>query len=343
MQSSVRHYADPIEPGASQKVHENLGYNSIVCPDAELEMPRSELAMPQHVTSIFVQMRDDPSSVHLPKDKEDIVRVPHSLESACFSLEMLRRLFAHPDKALTDSSCVSEERIAVGLSISLIVMITATACAVAFLRSERVTDAQVKPICRPLASMNRAFRFTLVPGSSHRLDVVSVNGALICSMVITAEESSGPKATSYPTGRLDSAPAGQQGSQLLASVIERTLLGAGPTLVICAASHAIFAFVCPEAGKMHLRHRLGRDLMTIVGNFLEMNLTVTDPDGETIASFSNDDGILSGEVAPNIDAAVVLLGVLAGRLYTIRRADKLVEVAVPGTVEEEAGNPLDSD
>jgi len=111
----------------------------------------------------------------------------------------------------------------------------------------------------------------------------------------------------------------------LATVVARNV--AGPGIALCRAGCEIFGFVeCEDPTRYNVRHRTGVHLLTLLGDFRDVDVHGINPVGSKVCWFKKVGTECRGRVLQHVDAGLVICSLMAVHLH---RRIQAGAIAVP--------------
>jgi len=208
--------------------------------------------------------------------------------------------------------CHVEEQHALILVIVLCATILSMFCAFYFFREDK--EDQITPLSPQLVVRDGDLKFQMPIDQA--LDVMAIGDKLgnpLCKVITDWPDPFRPGASGVTaTVRLQTTM-----DQTLATVVARSLAAQGQGLALCRAGCEIFGFVEADGfEKYHIRHRTGVHLLTLVGDFDNIDIAGYNPSGSRVCYLQKDeDGECRGSILQHVDAGLVICAILATRVH----------------------------
>lgn len=216
--------------------------------------------------------------------------------------------------------CKIESAHALLLVILLSCVIALMLCAFAFFREDK--EELITPLSPVLVVKDGDLRFKLpLHEQRDQLAVTDVNDDPLCKVVVDWPDplrpgASGVAAVVRLLGVTD---------QTLATVVARTMAVVGQGLAICRAGCEIFGFIEADGpSRYQVRHRTGVHLLTLIGDFDDIDVIGVNPMGVKVFSLKLEDGECKGTILQNVDAGLMLCAILAANVHRRLIFDKLL-------------------
>lgn len=207
------------------------------------------------------------------------------------------------------------------LLFALIAGIIVVACSFTFIREDK--EEYITPLCPQLVVRDSELNIRLPLEWEETMEIINTKDRCFCkarrfqqngTKVSTdwpdpfrLQGSSGVAATVRLMSPLDN---------VLATVVARDVAVVGQGLALCRAGDEIFGFVEPDGPmRYHVRHRTGVHLLTLVGDFDNIEVTGLNPVGAKVCLFHRKGDECHGWVLQHVDAGLVLCCLLASRLH----------------------------
>mmetsp|Transcript_96160 Transcript_96160/g.206309 ORF Transcript_96160/g.206309 Transcript_96160/m.206309 type:complete len:358 (-) Transcript_96160:104-1177(-) len=207
--------------------------------------------------------------------------------------------------------CRTEAIHAYVVIIALCVTIVLMFCAFYFFREDK--EEQITPLSPQLVVHGGDLKFSLP--LDEKIDFMEVgdkDGEPMCKVVMDWPDPFRPGASGVTaTVRLQSMQ-----DQTLATVVARSLAVIGQGLALCRAGCEIFGFV--EADGMqryYVRHRTGVHLLTLTGDFDNVDIVGVNPVGSKVCSLKKENGVCKGSILQHVDAGLVICALLATSVH----------------------------
>jgi len=187
----------------------------------------------------------------------------------------------HVASICTGGLCESENMQALLLLCILCTAIVSIMCAFAFFREDK--EEQITPLCPQLLVTEPELTFhMLLSPQTDSMTVTDDNGRTRCKVVMDWPDPFRPGTSGVAaTVRLQN-----ETGDLLATVVARNVAMQGQGLALCRSGCEIFGFVEPELHpnrRYHVRHRTGVHLLTLIGDFGDMDIQAVNPVGSRFA------------------------------------------------------------
>lgn len=197
------------------------------------------------------------------------------------------------------------------LLIFLCIGIVSVFCAIAFLRED--TEDQITPLCPQLVVKDSDFHFKMPLGmDDEKIVVTDLQGGALCRVTIDWPDPfrpgiAGAVATAHLQSNFD---------LTLATVVARDTAIIGQGFALCRPGCEIFGFVEPHEPRRYVvRHRAATHLLTLVGDFQNIDITGINAAGAKVCWFKKIDGECRGHIVQHVDAGLVICSILATHVH----------------------------
>lgn len=224
-------------------------------------------------------------------------------------------------------SCRIESLHALLLLVGLCTTIVFILCAFAFFREDK--EEQITPLCPQLMVHEASLEFTLpLDSKAEMMTIDDLSGKPMCKVAMDYPDPFRPGSSGVAaTVRLQSIQ-----DVTLATVVARNVAVLGQGLALCRAGCEIFGFVEPEGqNRYFVRHRTGVHLLTLCGDFDNMDVEGINPVGSKVCWFKQKGDSCQGQVLQHVDAGLVLCSLLATRVHR-----RLSAASVPPALSRDA-------
>lgn len=223
-------------------------------------------------------------------------------------------------------SCRLESLHALYLLVGICTSIMLIICAFAFFREDK--EEQITPLCPQLVVKDGdlSVKLPLNAQADNNMVVTDLNGVTICKVAMDWPDpfrpgASGVAATVRLQNNLD---------LTLATVVARSVPVVGQGLALCRAGCEIFGFVEPDGPtRYNVRHRTGVHLLTLVGDFVNLDIEGINPVGSKVCWFKQVGNEQTGKILQHVDAGLVLCSLLSTQVHRRLLASKPVSLTTP--------------
>lgn len=197
------------------------------------------------------------------------------------------------------------------LVIILSVVIVLMLVAFAFFREDK--EEQITPLSPHLVVRDGDLKFKLpLDEKSDHMTVTNWKDEPLCKVVMDWPDPFRPGATGVAAAVRLMSPQ----DQTLATVVARTMAVVGQGLAVCRSGCEIFGFIEVDGNdQYHIRHRTGVHLLTLLGDFDNINIVGLNPMGVKVCSLKREDGECKGSILQHVDAGLMICALLATNVH----------------------------
>lgn len=214
----------------------------------------------------------------------------------------------------TGMACHGESLQVMLVLIFLTTSIVTIMCALNSFREDK--EEQITPLCPQMVVKESELAFTMALGSQveETMDITDQEGKTRCKVLVDYPDPFRPGTSGVAaTVRLVN-----EFGDILGTVVARNVAMQGQGLALCRGSHEIFGFVEPEGHppkRYHVRHRTGVHMLTLTGDFGEMDIGVFNPARVMVGSVKKVGDECHGRILQHVDSGLVLCSLLATYIH----------------------------
>lgn len=235
--------------------------------------------------------------------------------------------------------CKTEAVHAYIVIFALAAVIVSMFCAFYFFREDK--EEQITPLSPQLVVLGGDLKFILP--LDQQIDCMAVgdkNGNPLCKVIMDWPDPFRPGSSGVTaTVRLLSSQ-----DQTLATVVARSMAVIGQGLALCRSGCEIFGFV--EADGMqryHVRHRTGVQLLTLSGDFENIDIVGVNPVGSKVCWLKKENGVCKGSILQHVDAGLVICALLATNVHRRLHSNTQRSLASPHSEASSSHAPTQFD